>query len=152
MDRLGLDEILKKETDYVNSHFEPFKNSTDCVLSKLSQNFDASSQMMSNSPQCATSVFKPNSQPNVDMNETGQEEADNTRLRDTLNRSMSIKSYQMTQKIATADENNSNLMFNLADLKSQTEELSQSQTKQREPSVNNLNFSLDDLENRDCDI
>lgn len=179
MDRLELGHILKKELDYVKSHFEPFSkssaSSTACTSSSSSHNFDIISQMISNIPTqnpCATfftsrvsttsvgerSVLETTSSRQSaneslrkrkldDLNEIEQEESNRTRLRDIQNQS----SRQSTKKLAI-EANKSHVAFNVASQKNQTVELSQTQSKTTQPSVNNLDFSLDDLENNDCDI
>lgn len=177
MDRLELGHILKKELEYVKSHFEPFSksstSSTACTSSSSSHNFDIISQMISNIPTqnpCATfftsrmsttslgerSVLETSSRQSAneslrkrkldDINEIDQDESNRTRLRDIQNQSS-----QSTKKVAI-EANKSHVTFNVASQKNQTVELSQTQSKTSQPSVNNLDFSLDDLENNDCDI
>lgn len=102
---------------------------------------------------------------NEALNEDDEEQGNKTttsRLRDIQNQSINVRSQQQQQnqhqpqtghkKLAVSESNKNHVTFNLATQNNRTVELSQQTQKKTQPSVNNLDFDLEDLENNDCDI
>lgn len=100
---------------------------------------------------------------NEALNDDDEEQGNKTmtsRLRDIQNQSINVRSQQQQhqnqqsghKKLAVIESNKNHVTFNLATQNNRTVELSQQTQKKTQPSVNNLDFDLEDLENNDCDF